>query len=70
MGILDFSKFGLGIKSWKLVPPTPPPPPLDMGILDFSKFGLGIKSWKLLSTNPPPPSPLPPENGNFNLGLD
>ena len=43
VGILNFSKFGLGIKSWKLVPstPLPPlPPPLDMGIWDFSKFGL------------------------------
>ena len=54
MGILDFSKFGLSIKSWKLVPPTSPLP-LDMGILDFNKFGLSIKSWKLVPPTPPPP---------------
>ena len=52
MGTLDFSKFGLSIKSWKLVSP---PPPLKMGTLDFSKFGLSIKSWKLVSMNPPAP---------------
>ena len=51
-----FSKFGLSIKSWKLGPPTFPPPPPDMGILDFSKFELSIKSWKLVSTNTHPPS--------------
>ena len=56
MGIWDFSKFGLSIKSWKLVS-TNPLPPTDMGIWDFSKFGLSIKSWKLVPNNPPSPQP-------------
>ena len=59
-------KFGLSIKSWKLVPPMPLPPllpPLDMGILDFSKFGLSIKSWKLV----PPTLPSHPRHGNFGF---
>ena len=47
MGLWDFSRFGLGIKSWKLVPkpisqPLPPYP--IMGLWDFSRFGLDIKS--------------------------
>ena len=49
MGIWDFSKFGLSIKSWKLVStnPSPPPPPFwtwEFGILanlDLVNF-LGI----------------------------
>ena len=55
MGIWDFRKFGISIKSWKLVS-TNSPPTLDMRIWDFSKFGLSIKSWKLVSTDPSPPS--------------
>ena len=46
------SKFGLSIKSWKLVPPYPPP---DMGILDFSKFELSIKKLEIGFHQPPPP---------------
>ena len=51
-----FSIFELSIKSWKLVPPTnPPPSPLwQMGILDFSKFELSIKFCE----PPPPPPPM------------
>ena len=64
MGIWDFSKFGLSIKSWKLVSTNPHQPPIGHGIWDYSKFGLSIKSWKLVSTNPHQP-PI----GHGNLGL-
>ena len=55
MGMLDFSKFELRIKSWKLVFSSPSPT-LNMGMLDFSKFELSIKSWKLVSMSPYPPT--------------
>ena len=59
---LDFSKFGLSIKSWPPTPSLPHPPSPDMGIWDFSKFGLSFKSW---SSNRPPPT----YSGHGNLGF-
>ena len=52
---LDFSRFGLSIKNWKLDFYPPPPRPTVKGLWDVSRFGLSIKSWKLAVTDPPPP---------------
>ena len=71
-----FIKFGLSIKSWKLVPQPPPPP--QMGIWDFSKNELSIKFheppplqmgiWDFSKNElsiklHKPPHPHPPEMG-------
>ena len=52
---LDFSRFGLSIKNWKLDFYPPPTPPTVKGLWDFSRFGLSIKSWKLAVMHPHPP---------------
>ena len=65
---LDFIRFGLSIKNWKLDFYSPPPP--IKGLWDFSRFGLSIKSWKLAVMHHAPLPPSPHRKGmslNFNI---
>ena len=65
MGIWDFSKFGLSIKSWKFVSTNPPSPPPNwtwkFGILANVDSASKVGNWF-----PPTPSP-PPTTRHGNL---
>ena len=62
MGIWDFSKFGLSIKSWKLVSTNPLPAPWtwELGILANLDSASKVENWF-------PPTPPPPQTWEFGI---
>ena len=68
MGIWDFSKFGLSIKSWKLVSTNPPPPPPPTCTWEFWIVANLDSASKVGNWFPRTPSPRPPP-AHGNLGF-
>ena len=62
MGTLDFSKFGLSNKSWKLVSMNPPP--LQNGNFGFQHIWTQQQKLEIGFHNPRPP---PPKMGAMDL---